>query len=83
MNVNNMTIKSNILTAGMMFVTENMVNSYILSTFTQTKTEQSEVVTIPYLVYNPFEETTQTNLTIVQEDGEVYSSKDIIVDQTP
>ena len=83
MNVNNMIIKSNILTAGMMFVAENMVNSYILSTFTQTKTEQSEIVTIPYLVYNPFEETTQTNLTIIQEDGEVYFSKDIIVDQTP
>ena len=83
MTVNNMAITSNILTAGMMFVSENMVDTFILSTFTQTKSEQSEVVTIPYLVYNPFEETTQTTLTIIQEDGEEYSSKEIIVDQTP
>ena len=58
MTVNNMTIESNMLTAGMMFVNDEMVDTFILSTFTQSKSEQSEVVTIPYLVYNPFEETT-------------------------
>ena len=83
MTVNNMTIESNILIAGMMFVSDSMVDTFILSTFSQTKSEQSEVITIPYLVYNPFEETTQINLTIIQEDDEVYSTKEIIVDQTP
>lgn len=83
MTVNNMTITSNTLTAGMMFVDESMTNTFILSTFTQTKSKQSEVITIPYLVYNPFEETTSTTLTIIQEDGEEYLSKEIIVDQTP
>jgi hypothetical protein len=75
-----MTIESNMLTAGMMFVNDEMVDTFILSTFTQSESEQSEVVTIPYLVYNPFEETTQTSLTIFKEDGEIYSTKDIIVD---
>ena len=83
MTVNNMTITSNTLTAGMIFVDESMTNTFILSTFTQTKSKQSEVITIPYLVYNPFEETTLTTLTIIQEDGEEYSNKEIIVDQTP
>lgn len=83
MTVNNMTIKSNTLTAGMMFINDEMVDTFILSTFTQTKSEQSEVITIPYLVYNPFKETTQTILTIFKEDGEIYSTKDIVVDQTP
>ena len=83
MTVNNMTITSNTLTAGMIFVDESMTNTFILSTFTQTESKQSEVITIPYLVYNPFEETTLTTLTIIQEDGEEYSNKEIIVDQTP
>lgn len=83
MTVNNMTITSNTLTAGMMFVSENMVDTFILSTFTQKESEQSEVITIPYLVYNPFEETTQTTLSIIKENNEEYSSKNIIVDQTP
>lgn len=83
MTVNNMTITSNTLTAGMMFVDESMTNTFILSTFTQTESKQSEVITIPYLVYNPFEETTSTTLTIIQENGEEYSNKEIIVDQTP
>lgn len=83
MTVNNMTITSNTLTAGMIFVDESMTNTFILSTFTQTESKQSEVITIPYLVYNPFEETTSTTLTIIQEDGEEYLNKEIIVDQTP
>ena len=83
MTVNNMTITSNTLTAGMIFVDESMTNTFILSTFTQTESKQSEVITIPYLVYNPFEETTLTTPTIIQEDGEEYSNKEIIVDQTP
>ena len=83
MAISNMVITSNTLTIGMMFVTDNMVEPYILSTFTQTKSEQSEVITIPYLVYNPFEQTTKVNLTIINENHEVYTSKDIIVDQTP
>jgi hypothetical protein len=65
MTVSNMTITSNILTAGMMFIDESMTNTFILSTFTQTESKQSEVITIPYLVYNPFEETTLTTLTII------------------
>ena len=83
MTVNNMTIESNTLTAGMMFVSDSMVDTFILSTFTQTNSEQSEVITIPYLVYNPFEETTAISLTVIEENGEVYSTKNIIVDQTP
>ena len=83
MTVSNMTIKSNTLTAGMMFTNEEMVDTFILSTFAQTKSEQSEVVTIPYLIFNPFEQATQATLTIFKEDGEVYFAKDIVVDQTP
>lgn len=87
MTVNNMTIKSNMLIIGMMFVSDSMVDTYILSTFDVSECEQSEVLTIPYMVYNPFEETTNVTLNIFETDDNndyvLYSSKDIIVDQTP
>lgn len=82
MEISNMDIESNTLTVGMMFITDTMVDTYILSTFNQTEESQGEVITIPYLVYNPFSETTNINLSIYEDDI-LYSSKDIIVDQTP
>jgi hypothetical protein len=64
----------------MIFITDSMVEPFILSTFTQKTGEQSEVITIPYMVYNPFEETTLISLTVIQENGEIYSNKEIVVD---
>jgi hypothetical protein len=34
------------------------------------------------MVYNPFNETSQITLNILQEDGEIYFTKTISVDQT-
>ena len=82
MEVNNMTICSNTLTLGMMYVTPDMVNTYILSNFSQKKTAQGEVINIPYLVYNPLNETSEVTLRIYDEAMEVYFEKEIEVDQT-
>lgn len=82
MEVNNMTICSNTLTLGMMYVTPEMVNTYILSNFSQKKTAQGEVINIPYLVYNPLNETSEVTLRIYDEAMEVYFEKEIEVDQT-
>jgi hypothetical protein len=35
MEVNNMTVESNVITLGMMYVTDTMVDTFILSNFTQ------------------------------------------------
>lgn len=83
MEVNNMRIESNTLTIGMMFVTDSMVDSYILSTYTQKESAQGEVITVPYMVYNPFNETTEIELRVYNEDESLYSTKELIVDQTP
>ena len=80
--VNNMTISSNILTFGMMYITDEMVDTFILSNFEQKKSAQGEIITIPYLVYNPFLETANVILTIYNEDGSTYFTKEITVDQT-
>ena len=82
MEVNNMQVISNTITLGMMYVTDTMVDTFILSNFTQKAFTQGEIITIPYMVYNPFNETSQVTLNIFQEDGGLYFTKAIGVDQT-
>ena len=82
MEVNNMAVESNVITLGMMYVTDTMVDTFILSNFTQKESTQGEIVTIPYLVYNPFNETSETTLTIFNEANEEYFKKVLYVDQT-
>jgi hypothetical protein len=82
MEVNNMYISSNTLTVGMMFVNDQMVNTFILSDFTQTESAQGDVINIPYLVYNPLNETSEVELKIYDENNEVYFEKTIYVDQS-
>ena len=81
--INNITVSSNTLVIGMMFITKEMVDTFILSSFEQKESAQGEIITIPYMVYNPFLEKSKVNLTIYNEDGSVYgTTKSIEVDQT-
>lgn len=82
METNNMSIQSNTLTLGMMYVTDEMVDTHILSTFQQTESTQGEIITIPYMVYNPFLETTNVKLEIINPDNSIYFTKEITVNQT-
>ena len=82
METNNMSIQSNTLTIGMMYVTDEMVDTHILSTFQQTESTQGEIITIPYMVYNPFLETTNVKLEIINPDNSIYFTKEITVNQT-
>lgn len=82
MEVNNMYIPSNTLTIGMMFVNDQMVNTFILSDFTQKESAQGDVINIPYLVYNPLNETSEVTLKIYDENEEVYFEKTLYVDQS-
>lgn len=82
METNNMSIQSNTLTLGMMYVTDEMVDTHILSTFQQTESTQGEIITIPYMVYNPFLETTNVKLEVINPDNSIYFTKEIIVNQT-
>jgi hypothetical protein len=48
-----------------------------------TSVEQGATLTFPYLVYDPFLQTTDINLNIYEEDGTLYSSFPLQVDQSP
>jgi hypothetical protein len=82
MEVNNMTVPSNTITLGMMYTTGTMVDTFILSNFTQKTSTQGKIITIPYLVYNPLKETSEVALTIYNEDESIYFTKTLQVDQT-
>ena len=82
MEVSNMTVESNVIVLGMMYVTAEMVDTFILSTYDTKEAVQGQVINIPYLVYNPLNETSEVTLRIYQENGDKYSEKTIYVDQT-
>lgn len=76
--VNNITIYSNVITLGMMFTDDHMVNTQILSTFNQKKVKQGEIIEIPYLVYNPLLETSQIVQSIYYENGELFAEPKVL-----
>lgn len=82
MYVNNMYIPSNRLNIGMMFVNDQMVDTFILSNFSQKESAQGDVIDIPYMVYNPLNETSEVTLRIYDAEGAVYYEKTLYVDQS-
>ena len=82
MYVNNMYIPSNRLNIGMMFVNDQMVDTFILSNFSQKESAQGDVIDIPYMVYNPLNETSEVTLRIYDAEGAVYFEKPLYVDQS-
>ena len=82
MYVNNMYIPSNRLNIGMMFVNEQMVDTFILSNFSQKESAQGDVIDIPYMVYNPLNEISEVTLRIYDAEGAVYYEKLLYIDQS-
>lgn len=75
-------VRSNTLTIGMMWRSEEMTEQAVLINCKTSRVTQGETITIPYMVYDPFDENAEVTLTIIDENGEEYSSKTISVDQT-
>jgi hypothetical protein len=47
------------------------------------KVEEGATLVFPFMVYDPFLQTTDINLNIYTEEGELYSSSPLQVDQSP
>lgn len=75
-------VKSNTLVIGMLWYSSTTTEPAVLINFDTTFASQGETLTIPYMAYNPFSEETEVSLTILNEDGSVYSEKQITVDQS-
>lgn len=79
-----MTVRSNVLTIGMMWYSSTTTQSAVLMmNFDKEQVDQGETLTIPYIVYDPYTENVEVTLDIIAEDGSTYYSKTITVDHTP
>lgn len=79
------TIKSNVLELGMLYYSTTTTTQAILLMNNEgpTTVEQGATLKFPYLVYDPFLQTTAISLNIYSEDGELYHSSSLQVDQSP
>lgn len=78
-----LTIRSNTLRVGMMYRSDTMTDQAVLINCKATSATQGETLTIPYMCYDPFTQSMEVTLSIISENGSVYSEKTITIDQTP
>lgn len=79
------TIRSNRLAIGMLYYSDSTTTQAILLMKYEgpTEVEQGATLVFPYMVYDPFLQTTDINLNIYEENGELYKTFALQVDQSP
>ena len=78
-----MTLRSNTLQHGMLWVDQSSTTAAIVSTFDVTACTEGELLSIPYLAYDPLQETATVTMIILNPDRSQYSSQSISVGRTP
>ena len=76
--VNDITIKSNELLFDILYVEDNATTPMIASAYGVTSVTQGELISIPYLVYDPSNMETEITLTITQNDEEYFTSTRVV-----
>ena len=78
-------IKSNVLEIGMLYHSSTTTTQAILLMHYEgpEKVEEGATLVFPYMVYDPFLQTTDIKLNIYTEENELYSSFSLQVDQQP
>ena len=78
-------IKSNVLEVGMLYHSSTTTTQAILLMNYEgpEKVEEGATLIFPYMIYDPFLQTTDINLNIYTGEGELYSSTTLQVDQSP
>ena len=78
-------IRSNVLEIGMLYHSSTTTTQAILMMSYEgiKEVEQGATLKFPYLVYDPFLQTTDIVLNIYNENGELYNSFPLSVDQSP
>ena len=77
-------IRSNVMEIGMLYHSATTTTQAILLMHYEgpENVEQGATLTIPYMVYDPFLQTTEINLNVYNEDGSLYHSTALHVDQS-
>ena len=79
--VGEVSVKSNVLRHGMLWINDESTVPVITSTFNKTTAVEGEMLTIPYIVYDPIQENTQVELTVLNSDESVYKTTTITVNR--
>ena len=83
MTVDMISVQSNIITLGMMWIDQNSSTPIVLCPFNVTNAQEGETLTIPYMVYDPLTETASLTRTILDSEDNEYATSTITVDRTP
>lgn len=80
--VNSTVITSNILQYDLLIQIEGETAPMISSSIDFSEVSEGELISIPYIVFDPNDAICKVSLTIYNENGTIYSTTDNIVDQT-
>ena len=78
-----MTLRSETLRHGMLWLNDSSSIPAISSTFNQTSATEGEIISIPYIVYDPLQENATVTMTVLEEGGTEYSRQSITADRLP
>lgn len=81
MVVDGVTVTSNTLRHAMLWISDDAMTPAIASTFRQVSAVQGETLEVPYIVYDPLQETTQVTLSVLNPDDTVYKATTISIDR--
>lgn len=76
-------VRSNTLEIGMLWVSPTMSAPAVLSNFTQAEAKQGEILAIPYIAYDSQQEQASVTLEISGGDGAACRTQTLTVDRTP
>lgn len=82
MQIGELTLKSNVIRLGMIWVDATSTDAAVVTTFGGTTATQGENLSLPYMAYDPTTESATVRLRVMNEDGSEYSSTTAIVDRT-
>lgn len=82
MTVDGVSVRSNVITLGMMWINTSNNNQIVLSPFTVTEAVRGENLIIPYMVYDPSTENATVIRKILNPDGSVYAQSTVTVGRT-
>lgn len=83
MTVDMISVQSNVITLGMMWIDPNSMEPIVLCPFNATTANEGETLIIPYMVYDPLTESASVTRTVLDSDDQEYSSSTITVGRTP
>ena len=82
MTVDGVTVVSNSITLGLLWIDPSNMTPALSAIFGVVEAIQGETLTIPYLAYDPAYETAAVTLSVIDSEGNTYSSRTLNVDRT-